>query len=54
MKADLAGLTTAMGEVDSAMMSEDYFGAKDKAAVIKEKAAAITEQINAAIAKIRR
>jgi hypothetical protein len=54
MKADLAGLTTAMGEIDSAMMSEDYYGAKDKAAVIKDKAAVIIEQINAAIAKIKR
>ena len=53
MKADLAGLETAMADVNSALMAEDYFGAKDKAVAIKEKAAAITGQINAAIAKIK-
>jgi hypothetical protein len=53
MKADLAGLETAMADVNSALTAEDYFGARDKAAAIKEKAAAITEQINAAIAKIK-
>jgi len=53
MKADLGGLETAMADVASALNAEDYFGAKDKAMVIKEKAAAITEQINAAIAKIK-
>lgn len=53
MKADLAGLETAMADVNSALMAEDYFGAKDKAVAIKGKAAAITEQINAAIAKIK-
>jgi uncharacterized coiled-coil DUF342 family protein len=53
MKADLAGLETAMADVTTAMNAEDYFGAKDKADAIKQKAAAITEQINAAIAKIK-
>jgi len=54
MKADLAGLETAMADVTTAMNAEDYFGAKDKAEAIKQKAAAITEQINAAIAKIKK
>ena len=54
MKADLAGLETAMGDVQAAMTAEDYFGAKDKAIVIKEKAVAIAEQVNAAIAKVKR
>jgi hypothetical protein len=53
MKADLAGLETALADVTTAMNAEDYFGAKDKADAIKQKAAAITEQINAAIAKIK-
>ncbi len=53
MKADLAGLETAMADVNSAVAAEDYFGAKDKADVIKQKAAAIIEQINAAIAKVK-
>ncbi len=53
MKADLAGIETAIADVDAAMTAEDYFGAKDKAVVIKEKAAAIVEQINAAIAKVK-
>jgi uncharacterized coiled-coil DUF342 family protein len=53
MKADLAGLETAMGDVQTALNAEDYYGAKDKAEAIKQKAAAITEQINAAIAKIK-
>lgn len=53
MKADLAGLDTAMADVTGALAAEDYFGAKDKAAVIKEKAAGIIEQINAAIAKVK-
>lgn len=53
MKADLAGLETGMGDVQTAFNAEDYFGAKDKADAIKVKANAITEQINAAIAKIK-
>ena len=31
----------------------DYFGAKDKAAAIKDKAGLISEQVNAAIAKVK-
>jgi len=54
MKADLAGLETMLTEVQTAIDGEDYFGAKDKALSIKEKAAAISEQINAAIAKVKR
>lgn len=54
MKADLGGIETAMADVTSALAAEDYFGAKDKAMVIKDKAAVIIEQINAAIAKVKR
>lgn len=54
MKADLGGIETAMADVTSALAAEDYFGAKDKALVIKDKAAVIIEQINAAIAKVKR
>lgn len=53
MKADLAGLETAMADVTTALNAEDFFGAKDKAVVIKEKAAQITEQVKAAIAKVK-
>jgi hypothetical protein len=53
MKADLAGLETATADVTTALNAEDYFGAKDKAVVIKEKAALIVEQVKAAIAKVK-
>jgi uncharacterized coiled-coil DUF342 family protein len=54
MKADLGGLETSMADVTTAMNAEDYFGAKDKADAIKQKADSITEQINAAIAKTKK
>jgi hypothetical protein len=53
MKADLAGLQTQMTEVQNAMTAEDYFGAKDKAAAIKDKADEIAKQVQAAIDKVR-
>ena len=53
MKADLAGLETAMGDVQTSFTAEDYFGAKDKALVVKDKAVAIAEQVKAAIAKVK-
>jgi hypothetical protein len=54
MKADLAGLETMLTEVETAIDNEDYFGAEDKALSIKDKAGAISEQVNAAIAKVKR
>jgi len=53
MKADLAGLETQLVEVQTALDGQDYFAAKDKAAAIKDKAGLISEQVNAAIAKIK-
>jgi hypothetical protein len=53
MKADLAGLQTQMTEVQNAMTAEDYFGAKDKATAIKEKADEIAKQVQAAIDKVK-
>jgi hypothetical protein len=54
MKAALAGLEDQLTEVQTAIDSEDYFGAKDKALAIKEKAADVSEQVKAAIAKVKR
>lgn len=53
MKADLAGLETELAGVQAAIDGQDYFGAKDKAAAIKGKAAGISEAVNAAIAKVK-
>ncbi|MFO7732405.1 MAG: hypothetical protein R6X21_02000 [Candidatus Aminicenantes bacterium] len=54
MKSDLAGLEAAMAEVQGAFDAEDYLGARDMAMAVKDKAAAISEQVQAAIAKIKR
>lgn len=54
MKADLAGLEAAAGEAMTSFNNEDYFGAKDKAVVIKEKSIAISDQIKAAMEKVKR
>jgi hypothetical protein len=54
LKSDLAGVEALLTEAQAAFDSEDYFGARDKAASIKETAAAISEQVKAAIAKVRR
>jgi uncharacterized coiled-coil DUF342 family protein len=53
MKADLAGLEAQLTEATNSVTAEDYFGAKDKAMVIKEKAAAIAEQVQKAIDKVK-
>ncbi len=53
MKADLAGIETELAGVQAAIDGQDYFGAKDKAAAVKAKAAGITEAVNAAIAKVK-
>lgn len=54
MKADLAGLETQLTDAQNAFAAEDYFGAKDKALAVKEKANQIKDQVQAAIAKIKR
>jgi hypothetical protein len=53
MKADLQGLETSLTEVQTAIDGADYFGAKDKATVIKDKAMAVSDQINKAIEKVK-
>jgi chromosome segregation ATPase len=53
MKADLAGLETSYAEIQTAIDSQDYFGASGKAATIKEKAMAISDQIKAAMEKVK-
>lgn len=51
MKAELTGAETAFAEIQTALDAQDYIGAADKAKSIKEKAAAVTSQIQAAIDK---
>ncbi|MEW5901639.1 MAG: hypothetical protein AB1715_09280 [Acidobacteriota bacterium] len=53
MKADLTGLEASFPEIQTAIDGEDYFGASNKATTIKEKAAAISEQVKAAIEKVK-
>lgn len=53
MNADLAGLKTALAEVQSSLDAQNYLQAQEKAQAVKTGAAAITEQVNAAIQKIR-
>jgi hypothetical protein len=54
MKSDLAGLESALGEAMTRFDAEDYLGAKERAEAVKEKAVEISDQIKAAIAKVRR
>jgi hypothetical protein len=54
MKADLAGLEAAAGEAITSYDAGDFLGAKEKAEAVKEKAVGISDQIKAAIAKVRR
>ena len=53
MKADLAGLEISFAEIQTAVDSQDYFGASGKAATIKEKAMAISEHVKAAMEKVK-
>jgi len=50
-KQDLDGLTATLAEAQTAMGSEDYNAAKDKASSVKEKATSISDQIAQAAAK---
>ncbi|MCC7296102.1 MAG: hypothetical protein IT188_09705, partial [Acidobacteria bacterium] len=54
LKADLAGAETMYTEIQAALDAGDYIGAQDKANSVKAKVAAIADQINAAIAKVKR
>ncbi len=51
LQGDLTGAQTMYAEIQTALDANDYIGAQDKAKTVKEKVAAIADQINAAIAK---
>lgn len=51
--ADLRGLEDSFLEIQAAIDREDYFGASNTAASIKEKTAGIAEQIKQAIEKVK-
>jgi uncharacterized protein YwgA len=53
MKADLKGLEDSFPQIQTAIDQEDYFGASNTAATIKEKAVAISDQVKAAIEKVK-
>lgn len=52
--ADLKGLEDSFPEIQAAIDNGDFFGAKDKAVAIKDKANSISEQIKAAIEKVKK
>lgn len=51
LRADVTGMEESLKEADGLMVSEDHFAVIDKATSIKDKAAAVSTQINDAIAK---
>jgi len=53
LKADLTGAETMFTEIQTALDGTDYLAAQDKAKTVKEKAAAIADQINQAIEKVK-
>ncbi|MGB8953637.1 MAG: hypothetical protein WCC06_13360 [Candidatus Aminicenantales bacterium] len=54
LTADLSGVEAAFAEIQTAIDSQDYIGAAGKANTIKEKAVAISDQVKAAIEKIKK
>ncbi len=52
MKADIKGLEESLPELQGQIDAEDYAVATEKANVIKEKAAAVSDQINQALEKV--
>lgn len=54
LSADLKGLEDMLTEVRQLIESEDYFGASEKAKIVKEKALAISEQIKQALEKLKK
>jgi hypothetical protein len=54
LQGDLTGAETMFTEIQTALDANDYIGAQDKAKTVKEKVAAIADQINAAIAKVKK
>jgi ABC-type transporter Mla subunit MlaD len=53
MKADLKGLEESLPEAQGMFDKGDFFGANEKAAAVKDKAAAISAQVNEAIEKVK-
>jgi archaellum component FlaC len=53
MNADLKGVEDSFPQVQAAIDQEDYFGAANTANTIKEKAVAISDQVKAAIEKVK-
>jgi archaellum component FlaC len=53
MNADLKGVEDSFPQVQAAIDQEDYFGAANTANTIKEKAGAISDQVKAAIEKVK-
>jgi chromosome segregation ATPase len=54
LKADLDGATAAFPEIQAALDGGDFIGAQDKAKSVKEKAAAIAEQVKQAMEKVKK
>jgi hypothetical protein len=53
MKADLKGLEDSFPQIQAGIDQEDYFGAANTANTIKEKAVAVSDQVKAAIEKVK-
>jgi hypothetical protein len=53
LKGDLAGAETAFGDIQKAIDAQDYIAAQDKAKSVKDAAAKVAEQVQAAIDKIK-
>jgi hypothetical protein len=53
MKADLKGLEDSFPQIQAAIEQEDFLGASNTAATVKEKAVAISDQVKAAIEKVK-
>jgi len=54
LQADLTGAEALFTEIQTALDANDYIGAADKAKTVKDRVAAIAEQVNAAIAKVKK
>lgn len=54
LQADLTGAEALYTEIQTALDAQDYIGAADKAKTVKDRVAAIAEQVNAAIAKVKK
>ncbi len=54
LQADLAGAETEFAEIQAALDATDYLGASDKAKSVKDKAAAVADQVRTAIEKTKK